>query len=96
MARLELRPFARDDIDDAAALLVRRHATHRAAEPSLPAASERADVAQAEIEELLPADASGAFATRDGTAVGFMLGRHRHAASWGANVWVEAAGRGIV
>jgi ribosomal protein S18 acetylase RimI-like enzyme len=95
MARLELRAFARDDVDDAAALLVRRHVAQRAAEPSLPAAYERTEVALAEIEELLAAGASGAFATRDGTAVGFMLGRHRPDATWGANVWVEPAAHAV-
>ena len=95
MARLELRPFTADELDDAAALLVRRHASHRAAEPSLPALYEREHVARTEIEELLASRASGALAARDGTAVGFMLGRHRPDTTWGANVWVEPAGHAV-
>ena len=94
MPRLELRAFLPDDLGDAAGLLARRHAAHREAEPSLPAAYERTEVARAEIEELLAAGASGALATRTGTAVGFMLGRHRPDPTWGANVWVEPAGHG--
>jgi len=96
MPRLELRPFAPTDVDDAADLLARRHTAHRQAEPSLPTAYERADVARQAIEELLGAGALGAIAARGGTAVGFMLGGHRDDPTWGpGNVWVEPAGHAV-
>ena len=95
MPRLALRPFAPDDVDDAAELLARRHARHRGVEPSLPAAYERVEVARDEVAELLAAGATGALATRNGTAVGFMLGRHRDEPAWGANVWIEPAGHAV-
>ncbi len=96
MARLELHDFDPGFVGDAAALLVRRHAAHRAVEPSLPAVFEHTDVTRAAIEELLAGGASGAVATRNGSTVGYLLGSRRADPTWGANVWVESAGHAVV
>jgi GNAT superfamily N-acetyltransferase len=90
--RLELHPFDHRFLDDAASLLARRHAAHRLVEPTLPPAYEQADTARAAIAELLTPAASGAVATRGGSAVGFVLGTPRGNPIWGPNVWVEPAG----
>jgi len=95
MPRLELHGFDPGFVDDAAALLVRRHAAHRAVEPSLPAAYEREEVARSAIEALLEAGGSGAVATSNGSTVGYMLGNRRADAAWGANAWVESAGHAV-
>src|SRR5262245_1282127 len=91
MARLELRAFAPDDLDDAARLLAERHARHRTTEPTLPAEYEQPDAARGLIEELLTPEASGAIATRGGDPVGFVLGTPKANPIWGRNVWVETA-----
>ncbi|GHJ45344.1 hypothetical protein Cs7R123_26860 [Catellatospora sp. TT07R-123] len=94
MSRLEVRPFAVDDIPAAAELLAERHRRHRQAQPLLsaryedPAAAEEAVRGAAEAEE-----ASGAVAFRGGALVGYLVGSPKAAASWGDNMWVEAAGQ---
>ena len=95
MSRLELHPFTAEFLDDAAVLLSRRHAEHRAVEPGLPADYERVDVARAAIAELATADASGAVATRGATVVGYVVGTPRADPTWGPNVWVEPAGHAV-
>jgi ribosomal protein S18 acetylase RimI-like enzyme len=89
MPGLEIRPFAGDDLEDAGRLLAERHRRQREAEPLLPA---NVDF-RAEVEGLWRADGvSGAVATRDGDAVGYLLGAPREDPIWGPNVWVELAG----
>src|SRR6187431_844663 len=79
-----VRAFSDEDLDDAAALLARRHERHRGAEPLLPAQIDF----RAEVEAVWRTDgASGAVA--DGA---FVLGAPRAGEAWGANVWIEAAG----
>ena len=95
MPRLELRPFSDDDAGDAARLLARRHARQREVEPALPAAFEDAAAAHEAIDALFTAEASGAFATRGGRAVGFLLGTPRADTTWGPNTWVEPAGHAV-
>jgi GNAT superfamily N-acetyltransferase len=92
MPRLELHPFDPGHVDDAAALLARRHAAQRVVEPSLPAAYEQAAAAREEIVKLLTPEASGAVATRGGTVVGYVVGTPRGNQVWGPNTWIEAAG----
>ena len=95
MSRLEIRPFGPDHLDEAAALLARRHARHRRAEPFLPAAYEQLDVARDAIALLATPDASGAVASRGGSIIGFLLGTPRIDQTWGPNVWVEPAGHAV-
>jgi GNAT superfamily N-acetyltransferase len=95
MKRLELHPFSADVLDDAGELLAERHRAHRLLEPSLPAAFEQPDAARAAIVGLATADASGAFATRGGAAVGYLLGTPRADSTWGPNIWVEPAGHAV-
>lgn len=96
MARLELHPFGPDCLDEAAALLARRHVAHRLVEPGLPAAYERPEVARAAIEELATDGASGAVASRSGAIVGYVVGTPREGTIWGPNVWVEPAGHAVI
>ena len=93
MSRLELRAFAEDQLDAAGVLLAARHRAHRAAEPLLSERFEDPGVSRAEIASLWAKEhASGAVALRDGKLVGFLLGTRRDDQTWGANVWIEAAG----
>jgi GNAT superfamily N-acetyltransferase len=70
MARLEVVPFADEHLAAAAALLAARHARQREAEPLLP---ETRDFA-AELErEWRVEGASGAFASRGGKAVAYLI-----------------------
>jgi GNAT superfamily N-acetyltransferase len=92
MRGLEIRPFAEEHLDTAAALLAARHARHRAAEPLLPERSDfRTDVEEAWRRD----DASGAAALREGRLVGYLIGAPREPEVWGANVWVELAGHAV-
>ena len=70
MAGLEIVPFADEHLDAAAALLAARHDRHREAEPLLPEARDFA----AELEREWHAEgASGAFASRGGKAVAYLI-----------------------
>jgi GNAT superfamily N-acetyltransferase len=95
MTRLELHPFGPDFLDEAAGLLARRHAAHRAVEPSLPVAYEQPGVARAAIEALATDEAYGAVAIRGGAVVGYVLGTPREGRTWGPNVWVAPAGHAV-
>jgi GNAT superfamily N-acetyltransferase len=89
---LVIEPLTTRDLDGAAALLAARHRRHRAAEPLLDPAFEIPATARAAIESELAADRAGGWvARRDGELVGYLIG-HQKNATWGANVWVEAAG----
>ena len=93
MSRLELRAFAEDQLDAAGVLLAARHRAHRAAEPLLSERFEDPGASRAEIASLWAKEhASGAVALRDGKLVGFLLGTRKDDQTWGANVWIEAAG----
>jgi ribosomal protein S18 acetylase RimI-like enzyme len=89
----EIRAFADDDLDAAAALLAARHRRHRTAEPLLSARYEDPAAARAEIERLWrEEDSSGAVGVRNGRMVAYVLGTPRDEQVWGSNVWVESAG----
>ena len=93
VSRLELRAFAEEQLDAAGALLAARHRAHRAAEPLLSERFEDPDASRAEIASLWAKEhASGAVALRDGRLVGFLIGTRKDDQTWGANVWIEAAG----
>ena len=80
------------DLDGAATLLADRHRRHRLAEPLLDPSFENAGDARAAIEAELAADRAGGWiAWRDGEVVGYLIGQQK-SPTWGANVWVEAAG----
>jgi GNAT superfamily N-acetyltransferase len=89
-------PFADEHVEGAATLLAERHRAQRLVEPGLDAAYEDAASARIEIDALWRADgASGTAAVAGGELVGFLVGRPREA-SWGPNVWVDAAGHAVV
>jgi ribosomal protein S18 acetylase RimI-like enzyme len=91
--KLELRPFADHDLDDAGALLAARHAAHRRAEPLYSPRFEDPAEAAREVAELWKSEAaSGAVASVGGRVVGFLLGTRWRDDVWGPNVWVQAAG----
>jgi len=97
MAGLELRPFADDHLDDAAALLAERHRRHRLAEPLLSAAFEDPAAARVELEGAWAAEgASGAVALREGGLVGYLIGSRRSGALWGESAWVESPGHAVL
>ena len=94
-ARLDVRPFTDDVIDDASRLLTARHRQQRAVEPGLSPAYEDGTATRAEIATLAAKEgASGAVATRGGKVVGYLVGAPR-AATWGQNVWVEGSGHAV-
>lgn len=100
---LRLRAFEDVDVPVAAALLGRRHARHRLAQPLLSphyelpghsTAAEAAGSSKAAVAEAFAQEgASGAIAERDGRAVGFLIGSPKPTDPWGPNVWVESAGQ---
>jgi GNAT superfamily N-acetyltransferase len=96
LSRLELRAFAGDHLDEAAALLAARHRAHRAAEPLLSQQFESAEATVGEIASLwAETEASGSVALRDGHVAGFLLGTRRDDGVWGSNVWIEPAGYAV-
>jgi ribosomal protein S18 acetylase RimI-like enzyme len=96
VSRLEIRAFAEDHLDAAGSLLAARHREHRAAEPLLSERFEDADSTRREVASLWAQEhASGAVALREGKLVGFLLGTRKDDQTWGANVWVEAAGYAV-
>lgn len=93
MARLEVVPFADEHLEDATRLLAARHAHQRRVEPLLPGRFENPAAAGEELAAAWRSeDASGAAALREGRLVAYMIGAPRDVDSWGANVWIEAAG----
>jgi predicted N-acetyltransferase YhbS len=96
LSRLEVRELAEDDLDAAGSLLAERHRRHRATEPLLSERFEDAAAARAEVASLWTQEhASGAVALREGKPAGFLLGTRKDDRTWGANVWVEAAGYAV-
>jgi len=93
VSRTHVRPFAAGDVAAAGVLLAQRHARHRLVRPLLSARYEDAAAATAEVAAAFATPvASGAFAVRDGEAVGYLLGFPKPGGPWGPNVWVESAG----
>ena len=96
MARLDVRPFTDDDLAAAGALLARRHATQRLAEPSLAPRFAEVDEATREVARLWNVDgATGAVGRSSGRFVGFLVGSARAGDGWGPNAWVEPAGHAV-
>ncbi|MDI1466309.1 GNAT family N-acetyltransferase [Catellatospora sp. KI3] len=94
MSRLEVRPFAADDIPAAAELLAQRHRRHRQAQPLLSPRYEHASAAEEAVRAAAEAEhASGAVALRGGALVGYLIGSPKTSYTWGENMWVEAAGQ---
>jgi ribosomal protein S18 acetylase RimI-like enzyme len=96
VSRSEIREFAADHLGGAGRLLAARHREHRAAEPLLSERFEDPDASRGEVASLWAQEhASGAVALREGVVVGFLLGTRKDDRTWGANVWVEAAGYAV-
>jgi GNAT superfamily N-acetyltransferase len=92
----EIRVLTEDHLDAAGSLLAARHREHRAVEPLLSERFEDADAARGEVATLWAEEhASGAVALRDGQVAGFLLGTRKNDETWGANIWVEAAGYAV-
>jgi GNAT superfamily N-acetyltransferase len=70
MARLELVPFSDEHLEDAARLLAAHHARHRAAEALLPGLADPVAAIEREWRE---DGASGAFASRRGEPVAYLI-----------------------
>lgn len=96
MRAAEIRTFADEHLDGAAALLAARHREHRLAEPLLPARFEEPGAARGEIEAIWGTDGASGAVVLDGARVaGFLVGAPRPDPVWGANVWVEFAGHAV-
>jgi ribosomal protein S18 acetylase RimI-like enzyme len=96
MPGVEVIPFSEELLGDAAELLARRHAQHRAAEPLLPERFEESSAAQKALEQAWRSkSAFGSAALRDGRLVGYVVGAPREAERWGENVWVELEGHAV-
>ena len=96
MTAVEIRPFADEHVDGAAAVLAERHRQHRLAEPLLAARFEEPSAARVELEAVWEgAGASGAVVLKHGRVAGFLVGAPRSDPPWGANVWVEFAGHAV-
>ena len=91
----DIVPFSEEHLDGAAVLLAERHRAQRLVEAGLDPRFEDPEVARSEIEELVRSEgASGATALARGEVAGFLLGSP-HDPSWGANVWIDAAGHAV-
>jgi GNAT superfamily N-acetyltransferase len=87
------RPFTTHDVDASAELLAARHRAHRGAFPQLDPKFADPTEAAIEIEKLLAmTGASGAVAVDGTEVVAYVIGYPKSQSSWGANIWVEAAG----
>jgi GNAT superfamily N-acetyltransferase len=92
MTPLAVVPFEAAHIPAAGQLLASRHRTHRGAEPLLDVRFEHAQASATEVRQAFElVDASGAIGFREGKPVAFVVGSPK-SATWGPNVWVEAAG----
>jgi GNAT superfamily N-acetyltransferase len=84
MAGLEIVPFSDQHVDAAAELLARRHARHRAVEPTLP---DDVDF-RAQLESEWGAEgASGVFASRGGEPAAYLVARPVRS---GSSIWMIA------
>ena len=93
MRGVRIRDFTDDDVPAAGRLLAARQAAHRRAEPLLRPLDDAAAADAVRTAWARP-DASGAVAERDGALVGYLVGAPKDA-TWGANVWVDAAGHAV-
>lgn len=93
MTRYEVREFTADDLDEAARLLAERYRRHRGATFALDRRYEEPAAAREQVAALFEREsASGAIVLVQGRASAFVLGTRRDDATWGPNVWIEAAG----
>jgi len=86
---LEVRSFAADDVEAAAALLAERHERHRAAEPLLALAGDVDGLVRRAWEK---ERASGTVAIDGGEVIGYLLGSVNESRWWGRHVWIGLAG----
>jgi ribosomal protein S18 acetylase RimI-like enzyme len=90
---LDVRPFEDSDVEAAGRLLATHHTEHRRHEPRLDARFAGEAAASAEVSATWSGEGvSGAVALEDGRHVGYLLGAPKNDPTWGANVWIEAAG----
>ncbi|HWD79439.1 MAG TPA: GNAT family N-acetyltransferase [Kribbella sp.] len=96
MSRHVVRPFDEADLPAAAALLAQRHRVHRKRHPLLPADYEDERLALTEVTAAWETEgASGAVMVEAGEVTGYLLAAPKPSASWGPNIWVEAAGHAV-
>jgi GNAT superfamily N-acetyltransferase len=98
---MKIVPFSEADLEEASALLARRHQEDRAHEAALPERFTRPDQAWVEVEKTWKASAAhdgsggGVVAREGGTMIGYMIGVPKIDETWGRSVWVELAGHAI-
>jgi GNAT superfamily N-acetyltransferase len=98
---MTIAPLREADLEEAAALLARRHQEDCVHEATLPARFARPDQAWIELEKTWKAStvregSGGGVAVREGgRLIGYMIGVPKIDEVWGRSVWVELAGQAI-
>jgi GNAT superfamily N-acetyltransferase len=98
---MNIVPFREADLEEAAALLARRHQEDCAHEAALPERFTAPNQAWVEVEKTWKASTvregsgGGVVAREGGRMIGYMIGVPKMDAVWGRSVWVELAGQAI-
>lgn len=98
---MHIVPFSEADLEEAVALLARRHQEDRAHEAALPDRFTQPDQARVELEKTWKAStvregSGGGVVVRDGERmIGYMIGVPKIDEVWGRSVWVDLAGHAI-
>ena len=94
--RIQTTPFRETDLDEAAALLARRHEGDLAKEPALPERFTQPAVTRTAVEKTWnDSHRSGVVARLEGEMLGYLIGVPRIGGIWGRGVWVELAGHAV-
>lgn len=98
---MNIVPFREADLEEAAALLARRHQEDRAHEATLPERFTQPDQAWVEVEKTWKASMAregsggGVVVREGGRMIAYMIGVPKIDEVWGRSVWVELAGHAI-
>jgi GNAT superfamily N-acetyltransferase len=97
---MKIVPFRESDLEEASALLARRHHEDCLHEATLPERFTQPDQAWVELDKSWKAStvhggSGGVVAREGGTMIGYMIGVPRIDEVWGRSVWVELAGQAI-
>lgn len=98
---MKIVPFGEADLEEASALLARRHREDCSHEATLPERFTTPDQARVELEKTWKASAAregsggGVVVREGGRLIGYMIGVPKIDENWGRSVWVELAGHAI-
>jgi len=94
--QIEMVPFCDRHLEEAAALLARRHHNDRVLEPALPERFTQGAVARAAVEVTWSKpEAYGMVALDVGGMIGYLIGVPQIDSIWGRSVWVPLAGHAV-